>query len=127
MDDLTKKGFFKLDQNEIQEIKKDFEAVKIDDETTRLIIKNINDEFKFIIDPHTATGIGAARKVKGIENIVVIGTAHPFKFSDTVQSAIGINLEAPPHLKMNIDKKEKFDIIKNSNSEAKDYILSKLL
>ena len=127
MDDLTKKGFFKLDQNEIQEIKKDFEAVKIDDETTRLIIKNINDEFKFIIDPHTATGIGAARKVKGIENIVVIGTAHPFKFSDTVQSATGINLEAPPHLKMNIDKKEKFDIIKNSNSEAKDYILSKLL
>ena len=67
------------------------------------------------------------RKVKGIENIVVIGTAHPFKFSDTVQSATGINLEAPPHLKMNIDKKEKFDIIKNSNSEAKDYILSKLL
>ena len=127
MDALTKKGFFKLDQNEIQEIKKDFEAVKVDDETTRLIIKNINDEFKFIIDPHTATGIGAARKVKGIENIVVIGTAHPFKFSDTVQSAIGINLEAPPHLKMNIDKKEKFDIIKNSNSEAKDYILSKLL
>ena len=62
-----------------------------------------------------------------IENIVVIGTAHPFKFSDTVQSATGINLEAPPHLKMNIDKKEKFDIIKNSNSEAKDYILSKLL
>ena len=127
MDNLTKKGFFKLDQNEIQEIKKDFEAVKIDDETTRLIIKNINDEFKFIIDPHTATGIGAARKVKGIENIVVIGTAHPFKFSDTVQSATGINLKAPPHLKMNIDKKEKFDIIKNSNSEAKDYILSKLL
>ena len=34
MDNLTKKGFFKLDQNEIQEIKKDFEAVKIDDETT---------------------------------------------------------------------------------------------
>ena len=127
MDNLNKKGFFKLDQNEIQEIKKDFEAVKIDDETTRLIIKNINDEFKFIIDPHTATGIGAARQVKGLENIVVIGTAHPFKFSDTVQSVTGINLEAPPHLKINIDKKEKFDIIKNSNSEAKDYILSKLL
>ena len=127
MDNLSKKGFFKLSQSEVKDIKKDFEAVKINDETTQLIIKNINDEFKFIIDPHTATGIGAARKVKGIENIVVIGTAHPFKFSDTVQSATGINLEAPPHLKMNIDKKEKFDIIKNSNSEAKDYILSKLL
>ena len=46
MKDLSKKGFFKLTQNQIQDIKKDFEAVKIDDKTTQLIIKNINDEFK---------------------------------------------------------------------------------
>ena len=44
MDHLSKKGFFKLDESEIQEIKKDFEAVKINDETTELIIKNINDD-----------------------------------------------------------------------------------
>ena len=126
MDNLTKKGFFKLDQNEIQEIKKDFEAVKIDDETTRLIIKNINDEFKFIIDPHTATGLGAARKVKGIENIVVLATAHPFKFSETIKKAIGKNLKAPSHLKIDLDKKQKFDIIENSNSKIKNYILRKV-
>ena len=35
-------------------------------------------------------------------------------------------LEAPEHLKMNINEKEKFDIISNSNSEVKDYILSKI-
>ena len=127
MEDLSKKGFFKLNQNEIQDIKKDFDAVRIDEETTQLMIKNINDEFKFIIDPHTATGIGAARKIKGLENIVVIGTAHPFKFNDTVKKVTGKNLEAPPHLKMNIDKKEKFDIIENSNSKVKDYILGKIL
>ena len=126
MNDLSKKGFFKLDQREIQEIKKDFEAVKINDETTQLIIKNINDEFKFIVDPHTATGFGAAKKIKGLENIVVLGTAHPFKFSDTVRKATGKNLEAPSHLKMNVDKKEKFDIIENSKSQVKNYILSRL-
>ena len=93
MDNLSKKGFFRLSQSEVKDIKKDFEAVKINDETTQLIIRNINDEFKFIIDPHTATGIGAARKVNGLENIVVLGTAHPFKFSDTVQKATGKNLE----------------------------------
>ena len=126
MDNLSKKGFFKLSQSEVKDMKKDFEAVKINDETTQLIIKNINDEFKFIIDPHTATGIGAARKVNGLENIVVLGTAHPFKFSDTVQKATGKNLVAPSHLIMDIDKKEKFDIIKNSNSQVKDYILRKV-
>ena len=126
MNDLSKNGFFKLNQKEIQEIKKDFEAVKIDDETTQLIIKNINDEFKFIVDPHTATGFGAAKKMKSLKNIVVLGTAHPFKFSDTVKNAIGKNLKAPSHLKIDLDKKEKFDIIENSNSKIKNYILSKV-
>jgi len=127
MKDLSKKGFFKLTQNQIQDIKKDFEAVKIDDKTTQLIIKDINDEFKFIIDPHTATGIAAARKVKSLDNIIVLGTAHPFKFSDTVKKVTGKNVEVPSYLKMDIDKKEKFDIIGNSNSEVKNYILSKVL
>ncbi len=126
MDLLSKEGFFKLDQSEIEKIKKDFEAVKINDEVTQTIIKNINDEFKFILDPHTATGFGAAKKIKGLENIVVLGTAHPFKFSDTVKKATGKNLEAPSHLKMDVDKKEKFDIIENSNSQVKNYILSKI-
>jgi len=126
MDHLSKKGSFKLDQIEIQKIKKDFEAVKVNDETTQLIIKNINDEYKFIVDPHTATGFGAANKIKGLKNIVVFGTAHPFKFGDTVTKATGKNLDAPSHLKMNVNKKEKFDIIENSNSQVKNYILSKV-
>ena len=126
MNHLSKKGFFILDQSTIQDIKKDFEAVKINDEAAQLIIKNINDEFNFIIDPHTATAFGAAKKIKGLENIVVLGTAHPFKFSDTVKKTIGKNLESPSHLKMDVDKKEKFDIIENSNSEVKNYILSKV-
>ncbi len=126
MDQLSKKGFFKLDQSTIQEIKKDFEAVKINDEETQLIMKNINNEFNFIIDPHTATGFGAANKIKGLDDIVVLGTAHPFKFSDTVKKATGKNLDAPSHLKVNVDKKEKFDIIENSNSQVKNYILSKV-
>ena len=126
MDLLSKEGFFKLDQSEIEKIKKDFEAVKINDEVTQTIIKNINDEFKFILDPHTATGFGAAKKIKGLENIVVLGTAHPFKFSDTIKKATGKNLEAPSHLKMDVDKKEKFDIIENSSSQVKNYILNKI-
>ena len=126
MNDLSKKGSFRLNQSEIKEIKKDFEAIRINEEETQSIIKNIDDEFQFIIDPHTATGFGAARKVKGLENIVVLGTAHPFKFNDTIKQAIGKKLEAPSYLKLQVDKKEEFDIIENSNSQVKNYILSKI-
>ena len=127
MNDLSLKGSFNLDKEVVKKIKKDFEAVRINDEDTQKIIKNIDDKHQFILDPHTATGFGAANKVKGLKNVVVLGTAHPYKFNDTIEKVTGKSLKAPKHLKMYIDKKEKFDIIGNSNLEVKNYILSKIL
>ncbi len=125
MSDLSSKGSFNLQKNEVEKIKKDFEGVKVTDEETQIIIKNVSNNHQFILDPHTATGFGAAKKIKGLKDIIVLGTAHPYKFNDTIKNATGKNLEAPEHLKMHIDKKEKFDIIENSNLEVKKYILSK--
>tara|TARA_B100000575_G_scaffold156806_1_gene125173 strand:+ start:5644 stop:7020 length:1377 start_codon:yes stop_codon:yes gene_type:complete len=126
MNDLSSKGLFNLEKKEIDKIKKDFEAAKVTDDETVSIIDEIYKDHKFIIDPHTATGIVAAKSFKNLGNIIVLGTAHPYKFSDTIKKAIGKNLVSPEHLKLNVDKKEKFDVINNSNSEVKNYILSKL-
>ena len=126
MNDLSSKSLFNLDKKEIDKIKKDFEAVKVTDEETVSIINEIYKEHQFIIDPHTATGVGAAKSFKNLGDIVVLGTAHPYKFNDTIKKAIGKNLDSPEHLKLNMDKKEKFDIIGNSNSEVKNYILGKI-
>ena len=117
---------FNLEKKEIDKIKKDFEAVKITDEETISIIDEIYKEHQFIIDPHTATGVGAAKKIKNLDNIIVLGTAHPYKFSDIIKKAIGKNLDTPENLKLNKDKKETFDIISNSNTEVKNYILNKI-
>ena len=126
MNELSSKGIFKLKKTEIEKIKKDFEGIKITDEETEGIIHKIYKDHQFIIDPHTATGFGAANKIKNLGDIIVLGTAHPYKFNDTIKKAIGKNLEAPKHLKLNVDKKETFDIIENSNLEVKKYILSKI-
>ncbi len=126
MNDLSSKGLFNLKKKEIEEIKKDFEGIKITDKETESIIKEVYEKYNFIIDPHTATGFGAARRIKNLEDIIVFGTAHPYKFNDTIKKTIGKNLEAPEHLKLNVDKKEIFDIIGNSNLEVKNYILNKI-
>ena len=52
---------FQFPKKEIDKIKKDFEAVKVTDEETVSIINEIYKEHQFIIDPHTATGVGAAK------------------------------------------------------------------
>ncbi len=126
MNDLSSKGVFNLQKKEIEKIKKDFEGVKITDEETENIINEVYKNHQFIIDPHTATGFGAAKRTKNLGDIIVLGTAHPYKFSDTIKKTLRKNLEAPAHLKLSADKKETFDIIENSNSEVKNYILGKI-
>ena len=126
MKNLSSKGLFNLRKKEIEKIKLDFEGIKITDEETADIIEEIYKVHQFIIDPHTATGFGAANRTKNLADIIVLGTAHPYKFSDIIKKTIGKTLEPPEHLKFNLDKKEIFDIIENSNSEVKNYILSKI-
>ena len=126
MKSLKEEGSFKLDNEEINEIKKDFKAEKISDDETLSIIKEIYDKEKFIIDPHTATAFGAINKIGEMENTVALGTAHPYKFLETIKKATGENLEAPQQLENFIDKDEKFDIIENNNDKIKKYILSKI-
>jgi threonine synthase len=126
MQNLRDQGSFKLEQEELNEIKKDFRAVKIGDKETLSIIKEIYNEEKFIIDPHTATAFGAIKKFKELKDVVVLGTAHPYKFFETVKKATGEIINPPPQLEKFLDKDEKFDIVENNNIKIKNYILSKL-
>jgi threonine synthase len=127
MNDLKTKGFFKLDQEAIKIIKKDFCAVKISDEETLTIIKNFNVESKFILDPHTATAFGAVKKINNLTETIILGTAHPYKFLETVKKATGMDIKAPPQLSYVVDKEERFDIIENNISKIKNYILEKTI
>ena len=126
MNNLTKKGFFRLDEKELAEIRKDFMATKISDKETLSIIKEVYEKDKFALDPHTATAFGAINKNKELSNVVALGTAHPYKFFETVKEATGENVASPKQLEKFVDKDEKFDILENNISVIKKYILSKI-
>jgi threonine synthase len=126
MNSLHDKGFFQLNENEIKEIKKDFIAVKVSDNETLSIIKEVYEKDKFILDPHTATAFGAINKNNDISNVVALGTAHPYKFFETVKEATGKNVSSPKQLEKIVDKDEKFDILENNISKVKKYILNKI-
>ena len=127
MNDLTTKGFFQLNQESVKTIQKDFCAEKINDEETLAIIKNLNIELKYILDPHTATAFGAIKKISNLSETVILGTAHPYKFLETVKKATGIEITPPPQLSNIVDKKERFDILDNNISKIKNYILKKII
>jgi len=126
MNNLNDKGFFQLNEKEIKEIKKDFLAIKISDREIINIIKEVDQKNNYVIDPHTATAFGAINKIKNLKEVIALGTAHPYKFFETVKDATGKDLKAPKQLEKFVDKEEKFDILENNISEVKKYILKKL-
>ncbi len=127
MNNLSKKGFFNLDKEAVKIIKKDFCAKKINDQETLSIIKNTNSESNFVLDPHTAIALGAVKKIDNLSETIILATAHPYKFLETVKKATGKELSPPPQLSNIVDKEEKFDIIENNISKIKNYILEKAI
>jgi threonine synthase len=123
---LVSEGSFKLNKEEVDNIKKDFNAVKISDEETLEIIKEFENKHNFILDPHTATAVGAASKLKNNTNTIILGTAHPYKFLETIKKATGKEVEPPKQFINILEKEEKYDILENQVSEIKNYILGKI-
>ncbi len=82
----------------------DFQALRnavlgsaITDAETLAEIRNTYASEQYILDPHTAVGVAAARKLKQYTGspIIVTATAHPAKFPEVIQEAIGKQAEVP--------------------------------
>ena len=126
MKNLNDNGYFKLEKDEIKKIKENFSAEKISDADTLRIIKDFFMNYGFILDPHTATAVGASYKVKNRSKTIVLGTAHPYKFLETIKLAIGKNVDPPKQFSDLSKKIEKFEIIDNKLEDIKRYIMEKI-
>ena len=126
MNNLKSKGSFLLNKEHIAIIKKDFIAKKINDKETIEIIKNFSKEHNFILDPHTATAVGASKAVMNGSEILILGTAHPYKFLETIKIATSQEVEVPKQIAHLINKKENYDILENKIQDIRNYILGKI-
>ena len=126
MEDLNKKNGFELEKDEINKIRKDFYSESVSENETKLIINSIYKEEKILIDPHTAVGIGAIKKMKLENNTVVLATAHPSKFFEIVQEQTNKKPELPEDLKNLLTKEEKYEILSKDLKNIKNYILQRV-
>jgi threonine synthase len=90
-----------------------FDGASFTDDDTRAEIARTYRETGVILDPHTAVGVAAARKARRDPDVpmVCLATAHPAKFPDAVEQAIGIRPELPEHLADLFDRPERFDTL----------------
>ena len=121
-----KNNTYKIDKNDLDKIKKNFVSEMLDENETVEMIKIINDEHQVVVDPHTAVGIGAVRKLGLEKNCVVLSTAHPCKFPKAIEDAISKIENLPNSLKYVNDRKEKFKLLSNDITEVKKYIMNSI-
>ena len=116
-----KNNDYHLEEDTIKKINVDFLSERLSEDETLKEIRETYNKNKYILDPHTAIGLGAAKKLK-INNCIVLATAHPAKFPDAIIKSINQKTELPNELSHINNKKENFEIINNSLEKIKEYI-----
>lgn len=88
MDDF-KKGPVSIDAARFQQARALFASAAVDDEQTCKTIAQVLRESEYLLDPHSAIGVEAARRCRSSQDLPVItlATAHPAKFPDAVRKA----------------------------------------
>ena len=79
-------------------VRKQFRASAWSDDQTRDCIRRLWAERGLAVDPHTAVGLLGLRaelKRRPGTTGIVLGTAHPAKFAETVEPLIGRTLPVP--------------------------------
>jgi len=104
-------------------IKRDFVAAKVTQEDVSDTITWFHEEFGYILDPHTAVGVKAAKDFKtGGVPIVCLATAHPAKFGDVVNRAIGISPEIPASLEGIRDKDTRCELMAADKNAIQHFV-----
>jgi threonine synthase len=76
----------------------DFAATAVDVEDTMAAIGRAYRDHGYLADPHTAVGLAAAARFPGAGPMVCLATAHPAKFPESVNRAVGGELARHPRL-----------------------------
>lgn len=92
-----------------------FSSDRADDAQTCETLASVYAQSGYLLDPHTAIGVRAARNVRRSRDypMVTLGTAHPVKFSEAVAQAGLEQPELPGHLSDLMTRQERFEVMPN--------------
>ncbi len=120
----VKQNSYQIEKNNLDQIQKDFLSESCNEQETLDIIKKNYVENNIILDPHTAVGVGVAKKLS-YNDCVILSTAHPCKFPDAIDKAIKKHENLPDELKHVLNKDENFEVLKSDIEEVKNFVRSK--
>ena len=126
MNTFENTGQLKIEHNLLKVAQKDFVSANINDNEVISTIRKYYDEYEYILDPHTAVGVCAAEKTKLNAPIICLACAHPAKFSNTIETALGFKPSIPDELSNLNELETKFETVSCNKEKVKNLILKNL-
>ncbi len=112
--------------HQFPELKNRLSSYSISDDNTIATIKEVYQQYNYLLDPHGAVGYISLKKylsddpnAKGI----FLETAHPVKFPEAVEKITGKSIVVPSSLTEIMTREKKSIRMKNEFKELKDYLL----
>ena len=124
---LAQSKSFSIGEQALAAIRSEFAAARADEAEVSGMIKATLGEAGYLLDPHTAVGLVAARKVAADTAVptVVLSTAHPAKFPDAVEAASGTRPALPAWLGNLMEREERIAHLPNAQAAVEAYVLDK--
>lgn len=122
---LESAGGFDLPAPALAAIRADFDAQRVGEEETSAEILRTWRESGYVLDPHTATGVRAARARLDADPatpVVALATAHPAKFPAAIERAIGRRIALPERLAPIMEAPERFSRLRAEAAQIKGFI-----
>ena len=121
MDEL-KSGGFHISQGALETLRATFASGRCSEDETGATIAREFVQTGEVLCPHTAVGVKVAREHLGATPMITLATAHPAKFPDAVQEAIGIRPELPMRMGDLFGRPERITRVRNNLADLQTLI-----
>lgn len=125
MDNFAEKGELTIDTRG-EGVDPLFTAKACNRAETLRTIRKFYDEYDYLIDPHTATGVFASETAPDDSPTVCLATAHPAKFPDAVAEAIGSDAARHASIDALAGKPVRCDVLPASVDAVRAYIRERI-
>ncbi len=115
-----------LFHNNTDQLKDIFSSYTTSDDRTREVILDVYQNDDYLLDPHGAVGYDALLNWLSMnpnDSGIVLETAHPIKFLDTVEPLIQEQIEIPENIRNTMSKQKESMLIGNNYEALRSFLL----
>jgi len=126
MDALKTNGTFTISQGALEELQSLFASGRASEAETTAMIQKAYAETGEILCPHSAVGVHVAADHQSATPMVTLATAHPAKFPDAVESAMGARPPLPNRMADLYDRPERVTEVSNDLGALEEIVKDRI-